>query len=150
MLQDTISGQLTAAMKAKELLTVEVLRGLKAAFTNELVATKRKPTDSLPDEDVLTVIKREVKKRKEASEAFRAGNRVELADKEDQERAILEAYLPPTMPKDEIMKIALAKKLELGMTDKKDMCKFMGVLMKELAGRADSGDVKDVVAGLFV
>lgn len=150
MLQDTISGQLTAAMKAKELLTVEVLRGLKAAFTNELVATKRKPTDSLPDEDVLTVIKREVKKRKEASEAFRAGNRAELADKEDQERAILEAYLPPTMPKDEIMKIALAKKLELGMTDKKDMGKFMGVLMKELAGRADSGDVKDVVAGLFV
>lgn len=150
MLQDTISGNLTAAMKAKELLTVEVLRGLKAAFTNELVATKRKPTDSLPDEDALAVIRREVKKRKEASEAFRTGNRAELADKEDQERTILEAYLPPTMPKDEIMKIALAKKLELGMTDKKDMGKFMGVLMKELAGRADSSDVKDVVAGLFV
>ncbi|MCL9972328.1 MAG: GatB/YqeY domain-containing protein [Candidatus Pacebacteria bacterium] len=150
MLQDTISGNLTAAMKAKELLTVEVLRGLKAAFTNELVATKRKPTDSLPDEDALAVIRREVKKRKEASEAFRTGNRAELADKEDQERTILEAYLPPTMPKDEIMKIALAKKLEFGMTDKKDMGKFMGVLMKELAGRADSSDVKDVVAGLFV
>jgi uncharacterized protein len=150
MLQDTISGNLTAAMKAKELLTVEVLRGLKAAFTNELVATKRKPTDPLPDEDALAVIKREVKKRKEASEAFRNGGRAEMADKEDQERVILEAYLPPTMPKDEIMKIALAKKLELGVTDKKDMGKFMGVLMKELNGRADSGDVKDVVAGLFV
>lgn len=139
-----------AAMKAKDALKVEVFRGLKAAFVNELVATKRMPTDQLPDADALNVIKREVKKRKEAAEAFRTGNRAELAEKEEAERAILEAYLPPTMSKDEILKIALAKKLEMGVTDKKDMGKFMGSLMKDLAGRADGGDVKDVVTGLFV
>ena len=150
MLQDTIGADLVTAMKAKDALKVEVFRGLKAAFVNELVATKRMPTDQLPDVDALNVIKREVKKRKEAAEAFRTGNRTELADKEEAERAILEAYLPPTMSKDEIMKIALAKKLEMGVTDKKEMGKFMGVLMKDLAGRADGGDVKDVVAGLFV
>lgn len=149
-MQDQITADLVTAMKAKDALKVEVFRGLKAAFTNELVATKRMPTDPLPDADALNVIKREVKKRKEAAEAFRTGNRAELADKEEAERVILEAYLPPTMPKEEIMKIALAKKLEMGVTDKKDMGKFMGALMKDLAGRADGGDVKDVVAGLFV
>jgi uncharacterized protein YqeY len=150
MIQDTINADLVAAMKARELLKVEVFRGLKAAFTNELVATKRMPTDALPDEDALNVIKREVKKRKEAYEAFTTGNRPELAQKEADERSILEVYLPATMGKDEIMKIALAKKLEMGVTDKKEMGKFMGALMKDLAGRADGGDVKDVVASLFV
>lgn len=150
MLQDQIGTDLVSAMKAKESLKVEVLRGLKAAFTNELVATKRMPTDQLPDADALNVIKREVKKRKEAAEAFRTGNRAELADKEEAERALLETYLPPSMPKEEILKIALAKKLEMGVTDKKEMGKFMGALMKDLAGRADGTDVKDVVADLFV
>lgn len=149
-MQDQIGADLITAMKAKDALKVEVFRGLKSAFTNELVATKRMPTDQLPDADALNVIKREVKKRKEAAEAFRTGDRAELADKEEQERAILEAYLPPTMPKEEILKIALAKKLEMGVTDKKDMGKFMGAVMKDLAGRADGNDVKDVVANLFV
>lgn len=149
-MQDQIGADLITAMKAKDALKVEVFRGLKSAFTNELVATKRMPTDQLPDADALNVIKREVKKRKEAAEAFRTGDRAGLADKEEQERAILEAYLPPTMPKEEILKIALAKKLEMGVTDKKDMGKFMGAVMKDLAGRADGNDVKDVVASLFV
>ncbi|MBU6310428.1 GatB/YqeY domain-containing protein [Patescibacteria group bacterium] len=150
MLQDQIGADLVAAMKAKDALRVEVFRGLKAAFVNELVATKRMPTDPLPDEDAVTVLKREVKKRKEAADAFRGGNRAELAAKEDAERVILEAYLPETMPKAEILKFALAKKLELGLTDKKEMGKFMGLIMKELGGKADGADVRDVVAGLFL
>ena len=149
MLQDTITSDLTTAMKAKEALKVEVLRGLKAAFTNELVATKRKPTDPLPDEDALGVIRREVKKRKEASEAFKAGNRPELANKEDAERVILETYLPALMGQEAIMKIVEAKKVEMGITDKKDMGRFMGAVMKDLAGKADGGDVKAVVEKLF-
>lgn len=149
MLQNQIGADLVAAMKGKELLKVEVLRGLKAAFTNELVATKRKPTDDLTDADVLTVIKREVKKRKEAALAFKSGNRAELAQKEEDERIILEAYLPPPLPKEEILKRALAKKLELGLTDKKDMGKLMGAVMKELGQNADSDDVRAVVESLF-
>ncbi len=149
MLQDTISSDLTTAMKAKEALKVEVLRGLKAAFTNELVATKRKPTDPLPDEDAISVIRREVKKRKEAFEAFTGGNRPELADKEEKERVILEVYLPTLMSKDAIEKIAEAKKTEMGVSDKKDMGRFMGALMKDLAGKADGADVREVVQKLF-
>lgn len=148
-MQDTITTDLVAAMRAKDSLKVDVLRGLKAAFTNELVATKRKPTDPLPDEDVTAVIRREVKKRKESSEAFRAGNRTELADKEDSERVILEAYLPALMSKDDIRKIVEAKKVEMGVTDKKDMGKFMGAVMKDLAGKADGADVKEIINSLF-
>lgn len=148
-MQDTITADLVAAMRAKDSLKVDVLRGLKTAFTNELVATKRKPTDPLADEEVVAVIRREVKKRKESSEAFRAGNRAELADKEDGERAILEAYLPALMSKDDIRKIVEAKKVEMGVTDKKDMGKFMGAVMKDLAGKADGADVKDVISSLF-
>ena len=70
MLQDQIGADLITAMKAKDALKVEVFRGLKSAFTNELVATKRMPTDPLPDVDALNVIKREVKKRKKPQRPF--------------------------------------------------------------------------------
>ena len=141
---------MVAAMKAKDALKVSTLRGLMAAFTNELVAAKKKPDEPVEDDMAVAVIRREVKKRKEASEAFRTGNRSELADKEDAERVILEAYLPALMSREDILKIAEAKKTELGVTDKKDMGRFMGAVMKELAGKADGGDVKAVVDSLFV
>ncbi|MDE2079050.1 MAG: GatB/YqeY domain-containing protein [Patescibacteria group bacterium] len=149
MLQQQIATELVTAMKAKEALKVETLRGLKAAFTNELVATKKKPDEPVEDEMAFAVIRREVKKRKEASEAFRTGNRPELADKEDAERAILESYLPALMSREDILKVAEAKKAELGVTDKKDMGRFMGAVMQELKGKADGADVKAVVDSLF-
>lgn len=149
MLQKQIKTEMVAAMKARDALKVETLRGLMAAFVNELVATKRKPDEALPDEDALAVVRREVKKRKEAAEAFAKGNRAEMAEKEEKERAILEAYLPAMMPKEEIQKVALAKKSELGITDKKDMGRLMGAVMKELAGKADGNDVKAVIESFF-
>jgi uncharacterized protein YqeY len=149
MLQQTIKTDTITAMKAKDALKVETLRGLSAAFTNELVAKKMKPDEAVSDEMAIAVIRREVKKRKEAAEAFRTGNREELAKKEDDERAFLEAYLPALMSRDDIRKVAEAKKAELGVTDKKEAGKLMGLVMKELQGNADGGDVKAVVDGLF-
>lgn len=150
MLQQKIKADMISAMKAREALKVETLRGLMAAFTNELVATKRKPDEELADEGVLIVIRREVKKRKDSSEQFRAGNRPELANKEDAERVMLEVYLPATMSQNDIRKIAETKKMELGITDKKEAGKLMGMVMKDLAGKADGGDVKTVVDSLFI
>lgn len=150
MLQTQIKADMITAMKAREALKVEVLRGLMAAFTNELVATKKLPTDELGDEGVFAVIRREVKKRKDSFEQFTKGNRPELAAKEDAERVILEAYLPAMMSQDDIRKIAEAKKAELGVTEKKEAGKFMGALMKDLQGKADGADVKAVIDSLFV
>src|SRR3989344_4779939 len=143
MIQSRIKVDMIAAMKAKDSLKVETLRGLMAAFVNELVATKRKPADELPDGDALGVIKREVKKRKEAKDAFTKGSRAELAEKEAKEQTILEAYLPASLPKEKIKKVALAKNQELGLGPstnsaqvKKDMGRLMGAVMTELGGTA--------------
>jgi hypothetical protein len=144
-----IKSEVPAAMKARDQVRLDTLRGLVAAFVNELVATKRLPTEELPDEDALTVIRREVKKRKEAAEAFEKGGRAESAAKEKAEQVILESYLPALMPEEDVRKVAEAKKAELGVTEKKDMGKLMGAVMKELAGKVDGGVVKKVVDSLF-
>lgn len=136
-------------MKAKDQLRLDVLRGLTTAFTNELVATKHKPDEMLADEDALTVIRREVKKRKEAAEAFDKGDRAALAEKERAEQKILENYLPAMMSEEDVQKVVATKKAELGITDKKDMGKLMSAVMQELKGRADGASVKKVLDSIL-
>ena len=77
------------------------------------------------------------------------GGRPELAESEQAELAILDTYLPTLMSREEIMVVALAKKAELGVTDKAKAGQLTGVIMKDLAGKADGGDVKAVVDELF-
>lgn len=148
-LQETIKASLKEAMMAKDTVKMTVIRGLMSAFTNELVAIGRTPQDTLSDEEVLTVIRRGVKQRKDAIEQFIAGGRTDLADAEKAELALLEAYLPAMMPREEIQKIAEAKKAELGITDKSKVGILMSTLMKELKGKADGADVKAVAEALF-
>jgi len=148
-IQEQIREEIKKAMFAKDQLRLETMRGLLAAFTNELVATKRTPQEPLPDEDALKVIKRAANQRKDSIEQFEKGGRKELADKERSELAIIETFLPKMMSKDEIRKVAEAKKAELGVSDKSKMGVFMGAVMKELKGRADGTDVKEVVESLF-
>ncbi|MEK9177258.1 MAG: GatB/YqeY domain-containing protein [Patescibacteria group bacterium] len=149
MLQTQIRADITVAMKAKDQLRLDTLRMLAAGFVNELVATKHKPDEELPDEDALTVVRREVKKRKEAAEAFKGGGRAELAEKEEAERIILESYLPAQMSDEEVKKVVEAKKAALGVTDKKDVGRLMGAVMLELKGKADGTAVKKAVDAAF-
>ncbi|MDQ5912387.1 MAG: uncharacterized protein QG568_602 [Patescibacteria group bacterium] len=149
-LQETIKGSLKEAMMAKDSVKMTVIRGLMSGFTNELVALGRTPQDALTDDEVLAVIRRGVKQRKDAIEQFVAGGREDLADSEKAELALLEVYLPAMMPREEIQKIAEAKKAELGIDDKSKSGVLMSTLMKELKGKADGADVKAVVEGLFV
>ncbi len=134
---------------AKDALRLSVVRGLSAAFVNELVAKQRKPTEMLTDEEAMSVIKRQVKQRKDSIEQFTKGGRPELADAEKAELAILETYLPKMMSQDEIRVIAEKKKAELGVADKAGAGKLMGAVMKETKGMADGGDVKAVVEAMF-
>ncbi len=137
------------AMRAKDAPRLMVLRGMLAAFTNELVATGKTPQDKIDDEGAVTVIKRLAKQRKDAAEQFDKGDRKELADNERAELVMLEEYLPQTMSKDDIKKIAEAKIAELEVTDKSKMGILMGAIMKDTKGEADGGDVKDVVEELL-
>ena len=131
-------------MKARDDLRVQTLRGALAAFTNELVAKGKKPTEELDDKDAVTVLKRLAKQRKEAAGVYEKGGRAELAEKESKELKIIEEYLPQTASPEEIEKVARAKMAE-GITD---AGKLTGAVMKEFAGRADGNEVKKVIASL--
>lgn len=148
-LHEQIKGEMKEAMKEKNQPRLMAIRGLLSAFTNEAVSKKYKPDQILTDEEALAVIKRAVKQRKDAIAQFESGDRVDLAENEKGELSYLEKYLPQMMSREEIKKIAEAKKAELGITDKSGAGKFTGTLMKELAGRADGADVKAVVDELL-
>ncbi len=149
MLVDDIYSEMIAAMKAREETKLRTLRGVISAFTNELVAQKRKPSEKLEDEAVLTVIKRAVKQRLDSIEQFEKGGRSDLVEIEKAELEILSAYLPETMNKEDIKKVAETKKQELGIDDKSKVGMLIGAVMKDLKGKADGGDVKEVVDNLF-
>lgn len=148
-LHQDIKGGVKQAMLAKDQVRLAVLRGLSAAFTNELVNQKRPPQEELSDEDALAVIKRSVKQRKDSIDQFVKGGREDLAEGEKAELAVLETFLPAQMSREEIQKIAEAKKAEMGATDKTKLGQLMGAVMKETKGNADGNVVKEVVESLF-
>lgn len=145
MLHQTIKDEIKNAMRAKEALRLETLRGIQTAFVNELVTLRRTPQDMLEDDKALTVLKRLAKQRKDSMEQFTKGGRPELAEKEAAELAVIEGFLPASMPREAIKAIVDAKIAELGVTDKSGMGKLVGAVMKECAGKADGADVKAVV-----
>lgn len=148
-LQTDLKTQLKEAMMAKDSVKLTVIRGLMSAITNELVATGKTPQSEMDDEGVLALIRRGVKQRKDSIEQFTAGGRPELAESEQAELTILQAWLPQMMSQDEIRPLAEAKKAELGIEDKTKLGMLTGALMKDLKGKADGDDVKKVVESLF-
>lgn len=132
-------------MLAKDTVRLGVVRGLVSAFTNELVAKKRKPDEELSDEDALAVISRQVKQRKDSIEQFEKGLRQDLADAERTELAVLEKYLPAQMSEQEIVDYVNSKQ----KPDVAQKNQFMGSIMKELKGKADGMLVKKAVDSLF-
>ncbi|MDQ3089569.1 MAG: GatB/YqeY domain-containing protein [bacterium] len=148
-LHTDIKDQIKVAMLARDAEKLSVLRGLLASFTNELVAKKRKPDEELCDEDVLAVIRKNVNQRKDSIEQFEKGNRMDLAETEKKELDILMTYLPVQMSRDEILEYVKAKQIELGANDKSKAGQFMGVVMKDLKGKADGPLVKEVIDTLF-
>ncbi len=143
-LQTDIKAQIKEAMIARDEVKLMTLRGLSAAFTNELVAKKRKPDEELGDEDVLTVIGRQVKQRKDSIEQFEKGGRADLAESEKKELAILQAFLPAQMSREEIEAYVKSKLAEIP-TEASGKNQFMGQIMRDLKGKADGMIVKEIV-----
>jgi uncharacterized protein YqeY len=148
-IHEKIREEVKEAMRARDTMRLNVVRGILSSFVNELVAQKKKPNEVLPDADAFKVIKRLANQRKDSIEQFTKGSRADLVKIEEGELALLQKYLPETMSKSDIKKIAEKKQKELGMTDKASMGKLMGAVMKELKDKADGGDVKEVVERLF-
>ena len=149
MLHEQIKNKIKEAMLAKDIVLLKTLRGMLAAFMNEVIAKGKKPDERLNDEEVIIVITRLAKQRKDSIEQFKKGNREDLVKEEEAELVILEKYLPKMMSKAEIEKIVLAKKEELGIVDATKKGVLMSALMKDLKGKADGNTVKDAVDALF-
>ena len=94
MLQDNIKKSIKEAMLERDAVRLETLRGMSAAFVNELVARSRKPDETLSEEEALAVVKRLIKQHKKSIEQFKLGQREDLVRQEEAELKILESYLP--------------------------------------------------------
>jgi uncharacterized protein YqeY len=101
MLQDQIKEKIKDAMRAKDSVRLSVLRGLTSAFVNELVATRRMPDDKLTDDEVIAVIQRTAKQRKDSIEQFEKGGREDLVADEKAELAVIEEFLPEMMSEED-------------------------------------------------
>lgn len=140
-LKDRLRTDLTAAMKARDSLRASTLRMVLTAVTNAEVAGKQ--ARELSDDDVLGVLTSEAKKRREAAEAFDAGQRPELAQKERDETAVLAEYLPEQLTAEEVRDLVTTTIDQLGVAGDgmKAMGRVMGALQPQVKGRADGGVV---------
>ncbi|PIR70545.1 MAG: glutamyl-tRNA amidotransferase [Candidatus Niyogibacteria bacterium CG10_big_fil_rev_8_21_14_0_10_42_19] len=138
MLKEKIESDIKDAMRAKDSLRLSVLRMLMSAVKNKEIDLRKKE-DGLADEEVLEVMRYEVKKRKDSIEEFKKGERLDLAEKEAKELEILTAYLPPEISDQEISRIVEEGLRESGASGSEDFGKAMKVIMPVLKGKA-SGD----------
>jgi len=136
-LVDTVQQDLVAAMKAREADRVLALR---------LVLSELQKASKDGDADELAVLRRERKRRLESASAFREGGRAELADGEEAEARIIEAYLPAELSDDELRAIVQAAIVESGASSPKDMGQVMKAAMGKVGGRADGKRVSALVS----
>jgi hypothetical protein len=138
-LKEKLRADMTASMKAREELRTGTLRMVLTAITNEEVAGKT--ARELSDDEVLKVIARESKKRREAAEAFDTGNRPALADRERAEEVVLNEYLPAQLSDEEIAEIVRAAVASTGASSQQEMGQVMKVVQPQLAGKAEGGRI---------
>lgn len=142
-LKARLHTDLNAAMKARDELTVATLRMALTAVTTEEVAGKS--ARELSDDEVLRVLAREAKKRREAAEAFTAAGRAELAAREQAEGTVLDRYLPAQLGDDELVRLVAAAIAEVGASSPRDMGAVMKAVQPRIGGRADGKRVSDEV-----
>lgn len=130
-----------SALKSKDQFRLGVLRLINSSLHNKQIE-KGKDT-VLTEDDVLQVLTRESKKRKESIEAFEKGGRPELAENEKKELAIIEQYLPKQMNKEET--VAAIERILSGIADKSNFGLVMKEVMKELKGKADAKIISEVI-----
>lgn len=141
-LKQQIISDLTASMKAQDAARTSTLRMVKAAFMNREI----EKGGELDDEEMMKLLRSLVKQRRDSIEQYEKGGRQELADKEQSEIVVIEAYLPQAASREEIEKAIDAALAETGATSMKDMGRVMKAAQTALAGKnADGRVVSDLV-----
>ncbi len=145
-LEQQIQKDIMEAMKAHDESRLNATRGIKSEI---LLAKTSGAEHGLSDADVLKIIRKLVKQRKESAELYTQGNRPELAEKELAEMKVMEAYLPKALSEDEVRNILKGIVAEVGAAGPKDMGKVMGAATKRLAGQADGRLISTIVKELL-
>lgn len=138
---EKINGDLIEAMKAKDEVSVSTLRLLVSAIKNKQIDLGHE----LNDEEVLEVVSKAAKQRRESIEAYKKGGRDDLSQKEEAELVVIEKYLPKQLEKEEISKIVDDVILETGASGQADFGKVIGEVMKKVKGQADGSVVSGIV-----
>lgn len=144
MNKPTLQNDLKESMFARNELKTSVLRMLISAITYAEI-NKGGAGYEATEEDVMSVIQSEAKKRKDSIEQYTSANRPELAEKEKQELDILSVYLPEQIGEEKVRRIVTETITEVGATTQADMGKVMGALMGKVKGKADGGLVSRLV-----
>ena len=145
-LEERIEREYIAAYKAGDALRLSVLRLLKTAAKNLLVELKR-PGGALSDAELVSVLVKQAKQRRDSVEQFRAASRRDLADKEEAEFNILQEYLPKALSPEETLAAVEAAVAATGASSLKDMGRVMQKLAAEYAGRVDGQSLSALVRG---
>jgi uncharacterized protein len=145
-LQQRISDELKQAMLAKNADKLSTLRLLKSAIG---YAQIEKKTDQLSDPDVIAVIQKEAKKRRDSIEQYRTAGRTDLADKEASELVVLETFLPQPLSAEELDVLVRATIQELAASTRKDMGPVVRAVQGKAAGRADGKAISSIVSKLL-
>jgi len=141
-LQERLKAELTSAMRSQDELRRDTLRMAMAASQNAEKAARR----PLSDDELVGILAREVKTRRESVEAFRNGGRVEMAAREEAEIAVLSELLPAALGEDELRTMISAAIDEVGASSARDLGRVMSVLSPRTRGRADGKTVSGLVA----
>lgn len=144
-LKEQLDDAMKAAMKARDNLRLSAVRMVRAAIKNREIDTR----SELDDQAVIDVISTLVKQRRESIRMYREGNRLELAEKEESEMAVLLEFLPVQLSVEEIEALVRQKILDLEAAGAKDMGRVMKAVSPLTAGKADGKLVSDVVRRLL-
>ena len=144
-LKDRVSDEIKTAMKAKDKLRLETVRGIKKVIIEKESEIRGKGREELNEEEELAIVMQLAKQRRDSIQQFTDAGRTDLADKEAKELEILAEYLPAQVSDADIEAAVVEAIAQTGATSMRDMGKVMGPVMKKLQGQADGGKVQAIV-----
>ncbi len=144
-LKDRISEDIKSAMKAKDKIRLETVRSIKKVLLEKEVSLRPQGQERLTETQEIEVLSQQAKQRRDSIEQYRQAGRDDLADKEAQELAIIEEYLPGQLSEEEVGAVVDEVIAQTGATSVKDMGKVMGPVMQQLKGRADGQKIQAIV-----
>lgn len=149
MLRDKFAEKLKEAIRAKNTLRMATLRLIQAAIKDRDIANRTSGKDPVNDEDILGILTKMIKQREESARIYEEAARVELAQQEREEIAVIREFLPKQLPEEKVRELCASVVSETGANGLRDMGRCMNVLKERYPGQMDFGKASGVVKGLL-